>query len=107
MGAFGFWLDPSFQPNDSNFGYLDQRASLAFVQNNIDRFGGNPEEVTIIGCSAGGQSVTFHTSHEDSYKYFKRAIVLSAPTGIPYYRKEEAVQKYAAIGYNVTCCLDK
>ncbi|KAJ6517036.1 Carboxylesterase [Mycena vulgaris] len=42
---------------DLNTGLLDQRAGLEWVQRHISKFGGNPENVTIYGESAGGASV--------------------------------------------------
>ena len=42
-----------------NMGLLDMIASLQFIQDNIQAFGGNPDQVTIFGQSAGGAGVGF------------------------------------------------
>jgi carboxylesterase type B len=44
----------------SNNGLKDQVMALRWVQKNIQQFGGDPENVTIFGCSAGGASVHYH-----------------------------------------------
>ena len=43
-----------------NFGLLDQRLALRWVQLKIELFGGERQKVTIIGESAGGMSVCYH-----------------------------------------------
>ena len=43
-----------------NLGLKDQVLALQWVQDNIEKFGGNPQQVTIFGVSAGGISVHFH-----------------------------------------------
>ena len=43
-----------------NAGLKDQVMALRWVRDNIDKFGGNPDDVTIFGQSAGGASVQYH-----------------------------------------------
>jgi carboxylesterase type B len=64
LGVLGFLAHPSLtetQPTaPTNFGLLDQRIALIWIQNHIRLFGGDPNRVTIAGESAGAMSVLFH-----------------------------------------------
>jgi para-nitrobenzyl esterase len=59
QGVFGF-LSHSELPRDeavANFGYWDLVASLQWIQDNIEKFGGDPDRITMFGESAGAENV--------------------------------------------------
>lgn len=81
LGAFGFLSGPTLQQNGtSNAGLLDQRLALEWVQENIHLFGGDPDNVTVMGISAGAGSVMHHITAYGGQKpaLFRRAIPQSA-----------------------------
>ena len=62
VGRFGFFAFPALsreRPDElkGNYAYMDQIAALQWVKRNIAAFGGDPNNVTIFGFSAGGVSV--------------------------------------------------
>ena len=62
LGRLGFFAFPALSkehPEEpkGNYAYMDQIAALKWVKQNIAAFGGNPDNVTIFGESAGGVSV--------------------------------------------------
>lgn len=61
-----------------NLGLLDQLEALRWIQKNISGFGGNPDNVTIFGESAGSASCTFLPLIDGSEGLFKRIIAQSA-----------------------------
>ena len=83
IGPLGFMGHPALTGEDpgyrssGNYGFLDQRAALAWVRDNIAAFGGDPGNVTIDGQSAGGHSVSLHVVSPGSAGYFHRAIMQS------------------------------
>ena len=85
----------------TNFGLFDQKAGIDWVERNIANFGGEPENVTIFGQSAGGRSVVSQiVSPLNRGSCIKRAITQSSTGlnfalgahGADYYTLEEAEQ---------------
>ena len=81
LGALGFLNLRSLAPGQpdapANLGLRDQMAALEWVRDNIDAFGGDPENVTIFGESAGGMSVGTLLGTPRAEGLFHRAICQS------------------------------
>nr|XP_022909047.1 esterase E4-like [Onthophagus taurus] len=78
VNMFGFFsLDDPSLGAPGNAGLKDQRLALEWVQKNIEYFGGDPDQVTIYGQSAGGASVHFHVLSPQSKGLFSKAIMQS------------------------------
>ena len=57
-----------------NFGLWDQRKAIIWVKENIDKFGGDPNKITIFGESAGAGSVSAQMMGQHNTGLFQRAI---------------------------------
>ena len=69
-----------------NYGLMDQIAALEWVQKNISAFGGDPNNVTIFGHSAGGVSVNHLMVMPRSKGLFQKAIAQGSAISIDYQR---------------------
>ncbi|NQU16950.1 MAG: carboxylesterase family protein [Candidatus Saganbacteria bacterium] len=90
LGPFGFLSHPLLSKDSANgvsgnYGLMDQSAAIKWVSKNISAFGGDPENVTIIGESAGSISVNLQMIMPASKGLFKRVIAESGgPYGLGY-----------------------
>lgn len=89
LGALG-WLAHTDFGMKGNLGLMDQREALHFIRKNIIFFGGNENNITISGQSAGAVSVAGHLISKKSSGLFHSAIINSDPLVIPMQNSEYA-----------------
>ncbi len=87
VGIFGYihlshLPDGNEYPDAQNLGPMDQMMALKWIHENIEGFGGDPDNVTIFGESAGAGSVTMLPLIKGSHKYIKRVIAQSGAPSI-------------------------
>jgi para-nitrobenzyl esterase len=87
LGIFGFLASPALSaesPNHAsgNYAIMDQIAALRWVKDNIARFGGDPDNVTIAGQSAGAYNVGILLLSPLAHGLFAKAIAESGTPGI-------------------------
>ncbi|PYI31977.1 carboxylesterase [Aspergillus indologenus CBS 114.80] len=103
LGMFGFMTSEELRNAGykANNGLRDQRVALAWVRRHIGDFGGDPDNITLAGMSAGAASVACHLESETPL--FKRAIMMSGnrffSPSLPYEAHEQKYeQAMAALG---------
>ena len=77
VGILGFLADKAFGRHSGDYGLQDQQAALRWVKRNIAAFGGDPNNVTIFGESAGGASVCDQVASPTAKGLFQRGISVS------------------------------
>jgi para-nitrobenzyl esterase len=79
LGVFGFFSHPELAAAgvSPNYGLQDQMAALQWVKQNIASFGGDADNVTVFGESAGGKDIGYLLASPQARGLFKRAIVQS------------------------------
>ncbi|XP_015781097.1 acetylcholinesterase-1-like [Tetranychus urticae] len=103
LNAFGFINFAAEEPKiPSNIGLKDQLFALKWVHENIEKFGGDPNSVTIFGQSGGSVAVSAHVLSPLSKGLFKRAI-LESGTVYRYHNVDTLISDSWKL-YNKTSC---
>jgi para-nitrobenzyl esterase len=103
MSGFGFMAHPALSAESErgvsgNYGILDHIAALNWVSDNIEGFGGDPDNVTIFGESAGGASVYALLATPLAKGLFHRAIAQSTwitPTNVTHLNRHNGITQSA------------
>lgn len=81
VGAMGFLAHPELTAeqggHSGNYGIMDQQAALRWIHDNIDKFGGDPSKVVIMGQSAGAGSVIAQIFSPGGKGLFRGAVMSS------------------------------
>lgn len=82
LGLYGFLCHPLLSEENEdgisgNYGLLDQIKALEWVHNNISEFGGDPDNITLFGQSAGAMSVKYLVSSPASKDLVSKVIIMS------------------------------
>ncbi|XP_066296114.1 crystal protein-like [Branchiostoma lanceolatum] len=103
LGALGFLVAGEGEgAATGNYGTLDQIAAMQWVQNNIGSFGGDKDQVTIMGQSSGADSVALHLIAENTEYLFKQAVMMSIPF-ISHKTRAEALQLSKVVAELLNC----
>lgn len=98
LGPLGFAVLPELKAeagHTGNYGLYDQLTAIEWVRHNISAFGGNPDNITIMGQSAGAMSVQRHCFSPLSKGKFQRAVLCSGGGINKFLRPNEEEKHYA------------
>ena len=101
-GIFGWLAHPDFvaesdESSAGNYGLLDQIEALRWVRSNIASFGGDPDRVTVFGCSAGSASIALLLLTQQARGLFSQAILQSPGACRPLCSLDEACRAGATL----------
>lgn len=107
LGELGYLAHPALSAEgggtSGNYGLLDQIEALRWVQRNVGRFGGDVDNVTVFGESAGGHSVCQLVASPTSRGLFHRAISQSGICSLPMFTLAEAEPRGETFAASVGC----
>merc|ERR1712168_1437179 len=105
VGTLGF-LSTGDESMPGNYGLWDQHAAIAWVHRNIQAFGGDADNITIFGESAGGASVNFQIVSPNNKGLIKRAISQSGVALCPWAINRNPRELAVQVAMKVNCPTD-
>ena len=102
LNAFGFL---TFEDTNlpGNLGLRDQSLAIKWVYDNIAAFGGDPNQIVLLGHSAGAASVGFHLISMESRSYIARAIMMSGSVLSPWAAQKNPKDNAIALARSLAC----
>lgn len=100
VGVLGYFCNPEIQNQfgrNGNFGLDDQLTAIKWIKNNIEAFGGDSKNITIMGQSAGAISIQYLCCNPDNSGLFKNAVMMSGGGKFPEFslpRQPEKTYEY-------------
>ncbi|CAL8317780.1 unnamed protein product [Lota lota] len=105
VGTLGY-LSSGDSSGPGNYGMWDQQAAIAWVHRNIRSFGGDPDNVTLFGESAGAASVSLQSLSPHNKGLFKRAISQSGVALCPWAVNRNPRRVAEMVARKVNCPTD-
>ncbi len=90
LGLFGFLGGDGSRP--PNLGLFDMIEALKWIKKYISGFGGNAENITLLGQSSGGDAIAHLMISEGVEHLFQRVIIQSAPLGLRHKRQKMSAE---------------
>ena len=102
LNVFGF-LSTGDETLPGNLGLWDQHIALKWIHEYISDFGGNPDNVALIGCSAGSASVVYQSIFPENKGFFQRAIGMSGSITGLWSFQPNPLNNFMTLGQQLGC----
>ena len=102
LNVFGFFKHPEMNDETGNFGLEDEILALKWINDNIEEFGGDPENITYFGESAGGAHVSYLIASPEAKGLFKRGIIQSGGYNLFKWRSLDDAHELAIRTQNIS-----